>query len=252
MLGRGTCLDGITELSGISKTAMDAFFKDWCKWVRTCLYPEFVSAPRSKEELERRMLDYAILGLNGAFFSMDAVHVEWGMCPAKHQVLYTGKEGYPTVAYNCCVYHNGSYAHVSAGMYGSANDKTLVRFDPFIDTVRSAPFFREAKFTVLTDDGEEELEGAYGIVDGGYHPWAATIAADSLNPSAEYADWRGTMHTSRKDVECVFGVTKARFRILKLPILLHSQEAIDDVFFYMRYFTQHDTSLGRKRRMGDN
>ena len=30
MLGRGTCTDGITELSDISETKMNSFFKDFC------------------------------------------------------------------------------------------------------------------------------------------------------------------------------------------------------------------------------
>ena len=30
MLGRGTCTDGITELSDISETKMNIFFKDFC------------------------------------------------------------------------------------------------------------------------------------------------------------------------------------------------------------------------------
>lgn len=40
-----------------------------------------------------------------------------------------------------------------------------------------------------------------------------------------------TLESVRKDVECFFGILKGRFRILKLRIAYHSQEAIDNVFF---------------------
>jgi Plant transposon protein len=149
ILGRGTCLDGIKELSGISEPAMNAFFDEWCEWCRSYLYPKFVHPPRNAEELERAMLDYAILGLNGAFFSMDVVHTCWDKCPAKDTNAFTGKEGFPTIAYNVCVHHNLSACHVAEGMYGSANDKTHVRFDSFIHSIRTEPFYRDAQFSVL-------------------------------------------------------------------------------------------------------
>ena len=59
-----------------------------------------------------------------------------------------GKEGFPTVAYNCSVYHDGSFAYVSAGTYGSANDKTLVKFDNFVHALRTAPFYLETAYTL--------------------------------------------------------------------------------------------------------
>ena len=149
ILGRGTCLDGIKELSGISETSMQFFFGNWCAWCRTYLYPIFVHPPKNADELERAMVDYALLGLNGAFFEMDAVHLEWDKCPEEDKVLFTGKEGFCTVAYNVCVHHNLKAFHVAEGLYGSANDKTQVRFDNFIYSLRTEPFYSEVTYTVL-------------------------------------------------------------------------------------------------------
>ena len=39
------------------------------------------------------------------------------------------------------------------------------------------------------------------------------------------------MESVRKDVECVFGILKGRFRCLKLPIYLHDKNVIDNMFF---------------------
>jgi hypothetical protein len=43
--------------------------------------------------------------------------------------------------------------------------------------------------------------------------------------------WRTQVYSVRKSVEDFFGVLKARFRILKLPIEVHSKKKIDDIFF---------------------
>ena len=39
------------------------------------------------------------------------------------------------------------------------------------------------------------------------------------------------MESVRKDIECIFGVIKGRFRVLKLPILFHKKIEIDNLFF---------------------
>ena len=39
------------------------------------------------------------------------------------------------------------------------------------------------------------------------------------------------MESVRKDIEDIFGVLKGRFRVLKLPILLHKKEQVDKMVF---------------------
>ena len=148
MLGRGTCLDGIKELSSVSPAAMSQCFRDFCAWFRKEIYPKFVAPPKNKEELEKAMADYLVLGLNGAFVSIDGVHIHWDKCPNAMKHQYTGKEGFPTVSFNCAVYHDGRFAHVSSGLYGSANDKTAIRFDGFVHDIRTKPFYLQAQFPV--------------------------------------------------------------------------------------------------------
>mmetsp|Transcript_67276 Transcript_67276/g.140130 ORF Transcript_67276/g.140130 Transcript_67276/m.140130 type:complete len:142 (+) Transcript_67276:1009-1434(+) len=43
--------------------------------------------------------------------------------------------------------------------------------------------------------------------------------------------WSKNLESSCKDVECVFGRLKGRFRILKIPSLFWYQHEIDNVFF---------------------
>lgn len=58
------------------------------------------------------------------------------MCPAALRILHTGKEGFPTLAYNVSCDHAGNALFCTAGTYGTCNDKTIIRFDSHIDVVR--------------------------------------------------------------------------------------------------------------------
>jgi hypothetical protein len=43
--------------------------------------------------------------------------------------------------------------------------------------------------------------------------------------------WSALCHSVRKDVECVFGSMKKRFRILKVPGLFKYKTDVDNIFF---------------------
>ena len=49
----------------------------------------------------------------------------------------TGKEGFPTIAYQVIGTHDGQAIEVLLGAFGSHNDKTIVKFDPFVTDVSS-------------------------------------------------------------------------------------------------------------------
>lgn len=108
ILGRASCFDGITELSGVAVTTMWAFFHKFTAWFRRYIYPIFVHMLKNKDELAELAAPFALLGIPGAFFSMDVVHSSWATCPASLTNLATGKEGYLTVAWNVLVAHSGN------------------------------------------------------------------------------------------------------------------------------------------------
>ena len=41
---------------------------------------------------------YSMLGIPGAFSSMDVVHLAWAIAPCHLKHMTTGKEGYPSIA----------------------------------------------------------------------------------------------------------------------------------------------------------
>jgi hypothetical protein len=90
------------------------------------------------------------------------------------RTYYTGKEKFPTVAYEVTVDHSGRVLGATRGLNfaGAKNDKTIVRFDLTVSRVRIDLVYTEQdlEFKLLDANGEEMSErGAYLIVDGGYH-----------------------------------------------------------------------------------
>lgn len=114
------------------------------------------------------MKDYDELGFTGAMGSTDVTHVHWAAAPHSLRFSYKGKEGYPTLAYECTVDHSGRCLGATKGYPGAHNDKTIVKFDSFVTKVREE--CKDVEYTLKDSDGTTYTErGAYLIVDGGYH-----------------------------------------------------------------------------------
>jgi hypothetical protein len=71
------------------------------------------------QQLRRRLLPslavFKALGIPGAVASSDVTHVAWEKCPVHLQSSFVGKEGNPTVAYECSVDHHKNILHVTDG-----------------------------------------------------------------------------------------------------------------------------------------
>lgn len=91
---------------------------------------------------------FAKCGYCGAFFSMDVVHIAWWRCPAQWHSFFTGKEGFPTVAFNLACLHTKEIIAVRMSDPGARNDKTIVRYDLFIDDLRSGVLYPDVEFTL--------------------------------------------------------------------------------------------------------
>ena len=96
-----------------------------------------------------------------------------------------GKEGFPSIAYQMHCDHSGYITHVCPGAYGACNDKTIVRFDSFIQILRSGKKYANVGFTLLVTflglAVKVTRTGLYAICDGGYHMWKCTMSALKLD-----------------------------------------------------------------------
>jgi hypothetical protein len=230
ILGRGTCFDGISELSNASIEVHRSFFHDFTRK----FVDRYVSIPSSPEQIRKVMSIYDRMGIPGATGSTDCVHVKWEMCPVGLKNYCNGKEGYPTLAWQCTVDHHKRFLHVTNCFYGNTNDKTICKYDSFISKLRykNDPVFRNCKFVLYDENGNQyEETDPFLISDNGFMKWSCLICPFKIYSLASEVFWSKHLESVRKDVECAFGILKGRFTCLKLGLLLHN---IDDVNYLFK------------------
>lgn len=93
------------------------------------------------------------------------------MCPSKSRNLYKGKSPYPTIAYEVVCDHSRRVLSVTAGHYGSCNDKTIVKYDGFVTSLLYSERYSNYYFFLRDEAGHLVKHwGLYLICDGGYNP----------------------------------------------------------------------------------
>jgi len=80
--GRGARFDNIEELSGMSEETMRLFFHAWTRVMSVKMDDQWITPPRTPEELSRVEKVFNRLGLPGACTSFSCTHVGWDCCPA--------------------------------------------------------------------------------------------------------------------------------------------------------------------------
>jgi hypothetical protein len=232
VLGRGYCFDGVEELTLISAEVLRIFFRKFCTMFSRENFDKYCNPPETEVEIANAMEVYTKLGLPGCIGSADCVHIRWERCPSGNRSFHKGKEGYPTLSYEVTVDHRKKIIAATQGHPGCRNDKTIVKFDGFITAIHDGELYADVPYSLTAEDGSVSIEkGLYLIVDGGYHKWKCLqcpLKHTSIKPDAYWSKW---VESVRKDVECVFGILKGRFRCLKLPIYYHDKATIDSMFF---------------------
>lgn len=232
VLGRGYCFDGIEELNFISAEVNRVFFHKWCDLFSKAYFATYCNVPSTEQEIERTLGVYNRLGFPGCIGSTDCVHIRWECCAAGDRFNHKGKEGYPTLSYEVTVDHTSKIISATHGFPGAKNDMTIVRFDGFVTAIHDERLYQDVTYPMMTISGKEYTEqGAYLLVDGGYHKWRCLQCPLKHSAIPRETLWSEWAETVRKDVECVFGVLKGRFRCLKLPIFYHDKNKIDNMFY---------------------
>ena len=118
--------------------------------------------------------------------------------------------------------------YLGSGFPGARNDKTVVMSDTFMHLLKTDPRYVEYEYEVYGENGERHtMKGLHSLCDGGYHRWVTTICGYKHPEDYAMKAWSKLCESTRKDVECVFGILKKRFRILKCPFLEFEPDAID-------------------------
>ena len=70
--------------------------------------------------------------------------------------------------------------------------------------------------------GTVQYKGVWFMVDNGYLSWSCTVPPDNNGRAYEIIRFSEWLESMRKDVECLFGIMKGRFSILRYGFRFHS------------------------------
>jgi Plant transposon protein len=233
ILGKGCSWDLLYELSGVSAEVHRKWTLAFIAKFSTEMYSVYVYGPRNSEELNAVTSLYAACGFPGCVGSTDCVHIRWECCPSMwSSVFRNGKHNYASIAYEMTVDHSKRFQATTIEHYGTTSDKTIVKFDGFVNSVRFDKLFTEAKFKIQVSDASWVVEtGVYLLVDGGYHKWSIMQCPLKHTVEEDKARWSEFAESIRKDVECSFGIQKKRFQFLKNAITWQRKSDIDNAVF---------------------
>jgi hypothetical protein len=236
-LGRDFKLDDISENTGIAKETHRQFFHQFMLFGSTVLYDKYVKMPLTKEELMPHLQHYAKKGLHGAVGSMDATHIASRRIPNSLRQLHTGyKLTLPARAYNATVNNNRQILNSTKGAPARWNDKSIVHYDEFYNKIKSHEIGNDIEFELYYYDTTSKKImtqmycGVWLLVDNGYHEISCTIPPFKETKYTDQYIWSEWMESTRKDVECIFGILKHRFLIFNSPIRFHGIKIIDRIW----------------------
>ena len=193
-----------------------------------------MKTPTTAAEFNDIMSEFQEAGMPGCMGSCDATHIVLEKCSARLKNQHSGgKLAHTARAYQITVSHRRQILATTQGFPGRWNDKTIVRFDTYVNAVKNqTPPYNNITYMLKDLDGaEKKFIGAWILVDGGYLNWSATVPPVKVPSSYAQARWSKWAESMRKDVECTFGILKGRWRILKTGIRLHGLEVADDIWY---------------------
>ena len=118
------------------------------------------------------------------------------------------------------------------GHYGTTSDKTIVKFNGFVDELRYGELYTQAEFKIqIAEKKWAKEKGLYFLVDGGYHKWRIMQCPMKHTNEDDQTRWSEFAESAHKDVECTFGILKKRYQILKNAITWHRKSDIDNAVF---------------------
>ena len=191
-----------------------------------------IAYPSNEEDLRRVMDKYASVHLPGCGGSIDVVHVKWSNCPAGDFNRCKGKESYASVAFEVIAGFDQEIFGVSSAQFGTRNDKHIVRLDDNVKKICLGWYKNIVWYFYDLDGMLQRAVGIYLICcDNGCLRWPTLICPfKHSNKSTAQGYFSTNLESVRKDVECVFGILKKRWRILDFGIRFRSIFVCEKIF----------------------
>jgi len=231
ILGRHWTFDDLSESTFISRERHRTFFHKFIAFGASLLFAKYVRAPATPEEVESCMYEYDQAGFPGCIGSVDSTYIWHLACSAGLRNQMHAKEARAVVRVEFVVNHRGKILSCTDMFKGIMNDKSIANFDDFIQELKRGdnPLY-DKEFITLDANGTETKErGLYLLCDGGYNKWKCLMTGDNSWSEKPNVAWRAMLESLRKDVECVNGILKARWKILQSGIRLHEGSAVQQV-----------------------
>jgi hypothetical protein len=235
LLGSGCDFSSVYDGSRVDEQTARVFFYRFNDIFARTFYKIHVHPPSTQKELEETLAIYKRLGLPGAIGSTDCFHLFWDKCPAPLQIdCRNGRYKRCTLVWSVSNDHHRKIYSVTAPFHGTTSDKTISQYDGFLQSVhqKTNPMFANAPFTLFDEFGSPiDRVGAWILCDNGYHKWRCMQNPPSHCTSQSEVMFREVLESARKSTECVIGILKARFWMLKNPIRIYSKTNITDMVY---------------------
>ena len=220
-IGRAWTLDDVCEANGISIDTNSVFLYRFMEYGSTVLYKKWVLEPSITNSVEYQEKFFRLAGFNGCIGSSDATHIPMLKCPQWAHIAHKGfKLSVPARTYNVTVDHSRRIIGSTMGHPGTWNDKTLVLFDDLLCNVKNGKLHQDFEFKLMEKNDEGEMvealyKGVWFMMDNGYLYWSCTVPPDGNATRYDIIRFSEWLESMRKDVECLFGIMKGRFCILR-------------------------------------
>ncbi|TVU27013.1 hypothetical protein EJB05_29591, partial [Eragrostis curvula] len=159
--------------------------------------------------------------------SLDCMHWQWRNCPKAWKGQYTrGDIKVSTVMLEAVASHDLWIWHAFFGVAGSNNDiNVLNRSSLFTEVLQG-----RAPAVHYTLNGNEYNMGYY-LTHGIYPEWATFVKTIPLPQCAKDKLYAEHQEGARKDVERAFGVSQARFAILRNPTRMWQMRSLTEIMY---------------------
>ena len=106
ILTKGCPISTCVIESRISESKLQSFFHKFCENFSKDNYSNYINYPDSREDIERVIGVYKLLGFPGCVGSTDCVHIGWNRVPYSHRHDYIGVSGKGSLSYEFTVDHH--------------------------------------------------------------------------------------------------------------------------------------------------
>ncbi|KAM0836460.1 hypothetical protein ACQ4PT_062309 [Festuca glaucescens] len=221
LLAYGAAADTIDEWLKLARQTSSDCLDRFCEGIIDCYGEQFCRRP-NVEDTQRLLAKAEERGFPGMLGSIDCMHWQWRNCPVAHAGQFTrGDIKHPTIILEAVASYDRWIWHAFFGVAGSNNDINVLNQSPlFTDVLRG-----EAPIVNFTVNGHEYNYGYY-LADGIYPSWPVFMKCVTLPQSENHQLFTAAQSAWRKDVECAFGVLKARFNILAVPGRSYSRRTL--------------------------